>query len=132
MLSLSTRLRPRVPVPVPVLAVTAYVAPLPDTPVIAGDPPRPVFASEKSDASTPVTLSLNVTTHPTVAAFVGLEDARTIETIVGEMASMTSILLAASDPAAPGAGSVNVALFGLFGTVSLIVPPFNESADVET
>ncbi len=58
------------PSPVPLLTVTAYVAPLPVTPVIEV-PATPEVVSEKSPASTPVTLSLNVTVKWTAAAFVG-------------------------------------------------------------
>src|SRR5215218_4089527 len=88
--SLSLRFRPSVPLPVPVDAVTVRVAPEPVTLVIDGDV-RPEFASAKSAASTPVTLSLNVTVQLTLDAFVGLEPARLIETTVGAVAS-TSVV----------------------------------------
>ena len=86
--SLSTRLSPSVPLPVPVLAVTVYVMPLPDTPVIAGAPPNPGAANAKSDASTPVTVSLNVTVHVTLDAFDGFAAARVIEVTVGGVRSI--------------------------------------------
>src|SRR5262245_17744652 len=47
---------------------------------------------------------------------------------VGPDVSMTMFLLAASDPAVPGAGSVG---FASWPPESLIVPPFRISADVE-
>ena len=81
--SSSTRFRPSVPLPEPVLAVTVRVAPLPVTPVIAGVPPRPLFASAKSLGSTPVTGSLNVTVQLTLEAFVGFASARPIDETVG-------------------------------------------------
>ncbi len=52
--------RRTVPSPVPLLTVTLYVVPLPVTLVIEV-PATPEVVSEKSPASTPVTLSLNVT-----------------------------------------------------------------------
>src|SRR5690349_9377852 len=82
------RFRPSVPLPEPVLAVTVYVAPEPLRPVIAGEPPRPPLASMKSLASTPETLSLNVTFQFTLEALVGLGFARAIETTVGTVASI--------------------------------------------
>ena len=69
--SLSTRFRPSVPLPVPVFAVTVYWLPLPLTLVIVAPVTAPVVARAKSEASTPVTLSLNTTVHDTLAAFVG-------------------------------------------------------------
>jgi hypothetical protein len=77
-------------VPVPVPAATVYVAPLPVTPVTAGDPDSPLAATEKFDplAATPVTGSLNVTVQETLAALVGLGPARVIEDTVGACRSI--------------------------------------------
>ena len=47
---------------------------------------------------------------------------------VGRIPSMTMFLLNPSDPAAPGAARVNVAVLP---ATSLIVPPFSASAEVE-
>ncbi len=73
---------PSVPVPVPVLAETVHVVPLPVTEVIAGVPPSPVLTSEKLLAVTPVTLAPKVTVQETLAALVGLVPARMIEVTV--------------------------------------------------
>jgi hypothetical protein len=77
--------RPSVPFPLPVLAVTVHVAvgAMPDTDVIAGEPVNPVFTTEKFDASTPLTGSLNVTVHETLDAAVGDEPASAIDVNVG-------------------------------------------------
>jgi hypothetical protein len=57
--------------------------------VIAGVPDRPVPASEKLAATTPVTASPNVAVHDTDAAFVGESPFRTIDTalVVGGVVS---------------------------------------------
>ena len=68
---------------VPVLAVTVQVVPLPVTVVIAGVPPSPVFTSEKSPESTPVTDSLNVTVQLTLEALDGSVLARLMVLTVG-------------------------------------------------
>ena len=49
---------------------------------------RPVFTRVKSAILTPVTISLNVTVHETLVAFVGLEVTRTIEDTVGTVLSI--------------------------------------------
>ena len=56
---------PSVPTPVPTLAVTVQLVPLPVTEVMA-EPLRPVGTSVKAAALTPATLRLNVTFHDTV------------------------------------------------------------------
>src|SRR5262249_42962238 len=81
-----TRLRRRVASPGRAFAVTVYVVPEPDTPVIAGIPPTPL-ARPKSVGSTPVTDSLNVTVQWTTEAVDGLASARLMDTTVGEMRS---------------------------------------------
>src|SRR5438093_1237345 len=80
--SLSTRFRPRVPSPAPVLAVTVYVAPLPVTLVMEA-PVTPVAARLKSVESTPVTFWENVTVQETLAALVGLAPARLMDETMG-------------------------------------------------
>jgi hypothetical protein len=59
------------------------VSSLPLTSVIAGEPPRPEFASAKSPASTPETFSLNLTVQRTLDALVGLASSRLIDWTVG-------------------------------------------------
>src|SRR5438874_717388 len=92
--SSSTRFRPRVPSPDPVVAVTLQVLPLPVT--LPTDPPvtESVRARAKSPASTPVTGSLNVTVHETLPAFVGLAapTRRLMEETVGGVASRTTLI----------------------------------------
>ena len=62
------------------------------TPVIDG-PVRPPFTSTKSVVPTPVTDSLNVTVQAlTLKALVGLEPARSIETTLGAIASLTVVV----------------------------------------
>ena len=90
--SSSTRLSPSVPAPVPVVAVTLYVVPLPVTLVIRGDPPSPPFTSAKSAAFTPITISLKVTFHGILFAPVGVDDARTINRTEGAVVSVTVTL----------------------------------------
>jgi hypothetical protein len=93
----------------PVETVTVRVAPVPVTDVIdAPDAPAP--ASAKSVESTPVTLSLKVTVHWTLAAFVGVVPARLIVETVGAVVSMTMFLFVLREPAAVRPGSVRVAL----------------------
>ena len=84
---MSTRFRPSVPLPVPVFAVTVYWLPLPLTVVIVAPVTAPVVARAKSEASTPVTLSLNSTVHDTLAAFVGVVPTRLIDCTVGAIVS---------------------------------------------
>jgi hypothetical protein len=86
--------RPRLPLPPPVLAVTVHVVvgAVPETDVIVGEPVRPVFASVKFDAVTPLTGSLNVTVHETLEAFVGDEPTRLIDVTVGGVASTTTLM----------------------------------------
>ncbi len=62
-------LRPSVPLPVPTLAVTVQLVPLPVTVVIAA-PVRPVAARLNAEALTPVTLRLKLTLHETVEVMV--------------------------------------------------------------
>ena len=72
------------PVPDPVDAVTVHDDPLPDTPVITGDPDNPALTNLKFPAATPVTDVLNDTAHETDTAFVGDPPARLIPVTVGE------------------------------------------------
>ena len=58
-------LNPRVPAPVPTLAVTTQLVPLPVT-VVIDEPVKPLATRLNALASTPVTLRLNVTFHDTV------------------------------------------------------------------
>jgi hypothetical protein len=111
---------------VPVLTVTVRVAPGPaDTVVIEGAVPKlPVVVSPKLLAVPPVTDSLKVTVKVTEAAFVGLVPPRAIELTVGAVVSMTMVLFAPRDPAAPGLGRVRVALVVPF----LMVPPLSANA----
>ena len=81
--SSSTRFSPRPPDPVPVVAVTVRVGPLPVTDVIAPPATPPERTSAKSPASTPVTDALKVTVHVTVPALVGLAAARATDRTVG-------------------------------------------------
>src|SRR5438132_1627876 len=90
--SSSTRFRPSDPLPVPVLAVTVYVAPLPVTPVMLGVV-SPLFARPKSPVPTPVTFSLNVTVQLTVVALVGLVPVTIEETVGGVVSATTSALV---------------------------------------
>ena len=84
--SSSTRVRPIVPSPMPVLTVTVREVPLPVTPVIEA-PLTPLVTSVKSALSTPLTLSLNVTVKFTLLAFVGLAVAGLIEDTTGGVVS---------------------------------------------
>ena len=88
--SLSTRFRPSVPLPVPVFAVTVYWFPLPLTVVIVAPATVPVVTRVKSPASTAVTLSLNSTVHDTLAAFVGVVPTRLIDCTVGAIVSVAA------------------------------------------
>jgi hypothetical protein len=56
---------PSVPAPVPTLAVTTQLVPLPVT-VVMAEPVSPLATRLNALASTPVTLRLNVTFHDTV------------------------------------------------------------------
>src|SRR5262245_12326591 len=100
MVSLSTRFRPSVPLPVPVFAVTVYWFPLPLTVVIVAPATVPVVARVKSPASTAVTLSLNSTVHDTLAAFVGVVPTRLIDSTVGAIVSVVyaTVLSVLVDP----------------------------------
>ncbi len=73
-------LRPSVPLPVPVFAVTVHVVPEPVVEVIDGAV-RPPLTSAKLPFATPVTDSLNVTVQETLVAFVGDAPARVIVTV---------------------------------------------------
>src|SRR4029077_12047453 len=64
-----------------------YWLPLPLTVVIVAPVTAPVGTRAKSEASTPVTLSLNTTVHDTLAAFVGVVPARLIDCTVGAVVS---------------------------------------------
>lgn len=81
------------PSPVPVLAVTVQVVPLPDTELTEPPLTEPPWATAKSAVSTPVTSSLNVTVHETPAAWVGLAApaTRLMEETVGGVASLTTV-----------------------------------------
>ena len=85
-------------VPVPVDAVSVYVAPDPVTPVTAGDPVSPTGTSEKfpPPAATPVTGSLKVTVHDTDVKFVGEGLARLIESTVGAVRSISHVYAVAA------------------------------------
>jgi hypothetical protein len=76
-------LSPSVPLPVPVLAVTVQVVPLPLTPVIVGAPLSPELTSVKLPVLTPDTLVLKVTIQEMLANVVGVGLARSIEDTVG-------------------------------------------------
>ncbi len=71
----------------PVLTVTVRVAPDPLT-VVMDAPVIPVGVRLKSAASTPVTISENVTVKLTLARLVGLGLTRTLETTLGEVLSI--------------------------------------------
>src|SRR3954464_10441281 len=88
--SLSVRLTPSVPEPVPVEAVTVQIAPLPVT-LLMDAPATPVAASVKSFASTPLTCSENVTVQDTDAAFVGELPLRASEDTVGAVVSLVTV-----------------------------------------
>src|SRR5690349_6195181 len=70
------RSRPRVPCPVPVLAMTVHcvagAAPTGVTLVMTGDPPSPVFTRVKLLLVRPLIPTSNVATHETELALVGL------------------------------------------------------------
>jgi len=85
--SLSTRFKPTVPSPDPVLTVTVRELPLPVTPVIEA-PVTPLVTSAKSPVSTPVTVSLKVTVNCTLPRFEGVAVARLIEETVGAVLSI--------------------------------------------
>jgi hypothetical protein len=57
--------KPSVPAPVPTLAVTTQLVPLPVT-VVMAEPVRPLATRLNALALTPVTLRLKVTLHETV------------------------------------------------------------------
>src|SRR5215218_2702723 len=76
-----------VPLPAPVATVTVQVVPEPTVAVMLG-PVSPVLARTKSVLSTPVTLSLKVTVHCTLVAFVGDAPTRLIDTTVGAALSI--------------------------------------------
>ena len=95
------------------------------------DPLTPLAASVKSPVSTPVTLSLKVTVHCTLAALVGVLPTRLMEETVGGVVSTTMFLFDPSECAAPGAARVRSAS-GWLPPASLIVPPLSASAVVLT
>jgi hypothetical protein len=79
------------PVPVPDDAVTEYTDPEPDTDLSFG-PLMPLPTTRvKPPMTTPVTLSLKVTVHETVEAFVGLGPARLIDTTCGGVVSIVHV-----------------------------------------
>ena len=88
--SSSASLRPSVPSPEPVDAVTVYDVPDPLTPVI-DVPERPAPVRAKSVASTPVTVSLNVTVQRTDEALVGVASRRVIPVTDGDVRSTTHV-----------------------------------------
>jgi len=84
--------RPKVPSPLPALAATVQLVPLPETFVMTGDPPSaPPGTAVNAEAPTPVTSSLNVTVHETVEALVGLVAARTMDSTVGGVMSDAAV-----------------------------------------
>ena len=85
------QVQPQRPGAGPVDAVTVYVEPEPDTPVIAGVPPSPTLTREKSAELTPVTDSLNTTFQDTDEPLVGLAPERLIELTVGGVRSTTQL-----------------------------------------
>jgi hypothetical protein len=122
---LLTRLRPSVPLPVPADAVTVYEEPLfATTPVMAGDPLRPLFASEKLEAETPVTDLLKLTDHATDVLFVGLVPPRVI-VAVGTAASfgIAAVVAVETFPAASTtvARAVTVPLASELAPIPVIV-----------
>ena len=78
------------PLPVPVFSVTVYTVLLPETPVTAGVPPSPDDVRTKSEASTPVTFSPNVTVQLTLEPALGLVAARAIDTTAGGQSTTTA------------------------------------------
>jgi hypothetical protein len=101
--------------------VAVYDAPLPLK--LATEP----FPTVRSPDVNPVTDSLNVIVIGIGDVFVGL--LAELETVtVGAVVSMTMFLFAPSDPAAPGATSVKVALLP---ATSRIVPPFVDNDVVD-
>ena len=70
--------------------MTVYDAPDPLTPVI-DVPERPEPVRAKSEPSTPVTLSLNVTDQRTDDAFVGVGSRRVIAVADGDVRSTTHV-----------------------------------------
>src|SRR6185436_3734044 len=115
-----------VPLPVPVLMVTVHVAPEPLT-FVTDAPSTPVVVKLKSAVSTPVMDSENVTVNCILGRLVGLAFMQVLEITVGAVVSITIFLLLPREPAAPGVGSVRIALFP---AASLIVPPLRVSAVV--
>src|SRR5262249_26348905 len=120
----------------PVLAVTVYWLPLPLTPVIVAPVTAPVVTRAKSEASTPVTLSLNSTVHDMLAAFVGVVPARLIDCTVGAVvstvlkATLLSVLVdarlalpAASVAAPAGTLTTTVPVPAIPDTATLYVEP---------
>ena len=89
--SLSTRFKPSVPLPLPVITVTVYTLPGPAGIEKMDAPVSPVVTRLKSLASTPETFSLNVTVQATLTEFVGLMLDRTMETTVGTEVSTVTV-----------------------------------------
>jgi hypothetical protein len=89
------KLSPKLPSPLPVAAVTVYVAPLPLKPVTE-TPVSPVPTTRaKLLWATFVTDSLNVTVQETLEAFVGDDPARVIDDTVGAVVSIVQVTLVA-------------------------------------
>src|SRR5438132_1007357 len=84
--SMGSRSRPPVPLPVSLPAATVQVVPLPVTELMDG-PLRPVLTSEKSVESTPLTLSLNVMVQLRLEALEGDDETRLIDETVGAVVS---------------------------------------------
>ncbi len=92
------------------------------TAVVAGDP----VASVSCGVPVTVTASLNVTVTGTTwpARYLPLGSGEETPLTVGWVVSMTRFFVAPSDPAAPGAARVRVALRA---TTSRMVPPLSAS-----
>ena len=86
--SSSTRFSPRVPLPLPALAVTVYCVVLIAATDMIDVPLSPLpTAREKSEVFTPVTASLNVTVHDTLDADVVARLPRVIDETTGGVVS---------------------------------------------
>ena len=105
-----TRFRPRVPSPVPVLAVTVHCVagtpPTAVTPVMAGVPPSPLFTRVKLLLVRPLVASAKVTVHETEPALVGLEPLRLIEETV--VSGRSTSVMVGSLPPTTAVSSVSV------------------------
>ena len=118
--SSSTRFRPIVPSPEPLLTATVYVAPLPVALVIDA-PVTPVELRMKLDESTPVTLSLKVTVKLTLPALVGLVLTRLMEETEGAVVSTNTAIVLGGVKVRPASRA----------NPSLIVPPFRTIGEAE-